>query len=70
MYLVVVLSPSKEICAYKLIIRLYHFIPEVRGGAFGFDIAQEIGKLWVRFPMKSLKFFIDLILPAALWPCG
>jgi hypothetical protein len=23
-----------------------------------------------RFPMKSVGFFIDLIVPASLWPCG
>ena len=26
--------------------------------------------LGVRFPMVSLQFFIDIILPATLWPLG
>jgi hypothetical protein len=25
---------------------------------------------WVRFPVRSLDLSIDLVLPAALWPCG
>ena len=39
----------------------------VRRGAFGWDIALQAGRSWDRFLMESLKFFIDLILPSALW---
>ena len=31
-------------------------------------VIVNVGRLWVRFPMVSLDFFIDIILPAALWP--
>jgi hypothetical protein len=36
------------------------------GHAVGLGTAQQIGKSRVRFPMASLEFFIDKILPAAL----
>jgi len=32
--------------------------------------ALQVGRSRIRFPMVSLEFFIDIILPAALWPLG
>jgi hypothetical protein len=42
----------------------------VRGGGVGWGTAQQAGRSRVRFPMVSLEFFIDITLPAALWPWG
>jgi hypothetical protein len=43
----------------------------------GYAVAQFVDALCykpegrgVRFAMVSLEFFIDIIFPAALWPCG
>ena len=38
------------------------------GGAVGWDTALQAERSQVRFPMVLLEFFIDIILPAALWP--
>jgi hypothetical protein len=35
--------------------------------AYGWGTALQAGKSWVPFPMRSLRFFIDLICSAALW---
>jgi hypothetical protein len=42
----------------------------VRIFEFMVTIALETGRSRVRFPMVSLEFFIDIILPVALWPWG
>ena len=39
-------------------------------GARSGAVALPAGRSRVRFPMGSLRFFIDLILPTALWPSG
>ena len=41
-----------------------------RGGAVGGGTALQAGSSRVPFPMVSLEFFIDIILPAALWHWG
>ena len=38
------------------------------GGAVSWGNALQAGRSRVRFPMLSLEFFIDIKLPAALWP--
>jgi hypothetical protein len=39
-----------------------------RGRAFGYGTTLQVGRSRVSFPMVSLEVFVDVILPAALWP--
>jgi hypothetical protein len=41
-----------------------------RTGAVDWGTALQTGRSRIRFPMVSLEFFIDIILPVALWPWG
>jgi hypothetical protein len=38
--------------------------------SIGFCTTLQSGRSQVRFPMVSLEFFSDIILPVALWPWG
>ena len=40
------------------------------GDAIGWGTTLQTGRSWVRFPMMSLEFFIDISLPPALWSWG
>jgi hypothetical protein len=51
--------------------KIYNYITShsgAPGGAVGWGIALQTGRLRVRFPKVSLEFFVDIILPAALGP--
>ena len=49
---------------------LRSFSYRIRRSAVGWGTALQVGRLRVRFPMVSLEFFINIILPAAVWPWG
>ena len=47
---------------------VFRFLASYLPSAVGWGTALQIGKWEVRFPVVSLEFFIDIILPAALCP--
>jgi hypothetical protein len=46
------------------------FFPLISFSLYEYVTAIQVGRSWVRFPMVSLKFFIDIILPAAIMFLG
>jgi hypothetical protein len=61
------LEENIKTCLYK-----YRFFATAwdRGAAVGWGTALQDGRPRVQFPMVSVEFFIDIILPAELRPCG
>ena len=48
----------------------YYYYYYLLGGSFRSGSALQAKRSRVRFPVGSLGYFIDVILPAALWPWG
>jgi hypothetical protein len=40
------------------------------GNVVGWGTMLQVGRSRVQFPVRSLDFSVDLILPVALWPWG
>jgi hypothetical protein len=58
-----------ELGEYRQIFHVLHTILGSRWHS-GWGTVQQIWRSLVRFQMVSLEFFIDIILPIALWPWG
>ena len=63
-------SQVRSLCTQPAVLICNNQLVGARSGAVGWGTALQTGRSRARFPMVSLKFFIDIILPAALWPWG
>ena len=55
---------------FRLLSLHLNFTRRIRVGADDYGTSLQAGRPRVRFPVGSLGFFIDIILPAAMWLWG
>ena len=55
------------LCVMRLVVT---YFVNVTFTVCGYGAVLQIGRSLVRLQMVSLEFFIDIILPIALWPWG
>ena len=67
-YLTAALKVTVSTYKSRLRIESVQRLIEDRGSTVDKGAALQIGRSLVRFQMVTLEFFIDIILPIALWP--
>ena len=50
------------------VLKALQYFKKACHSAVGWGTVLQVRRLWVRFLIVSLEFFIDIILPAAQWP--
>ena len=65
-----VVDPARLFALYNTLYQMENFLDMRLKLKIGSLLLYIYIRSLVRFPMVSMEFFIDIILPAALWPRG